>query len=666
MSHLDKLTEVVAEIDAFQAESAKEMAAHGASSYRANLDVYFEATFKSLLRRLQIHAVAFANDFGPIASSRQYSYEVAGREGPKHLALPIYTWNRETGHFEDDPNGKAKLWAYQGCREHEATELGVDPWFIQAFRSAHEFKTEAEQKLGLLTVREGEYSTNLLLWRLQEINKRPESIPESWFAANSGISLAIPSSRMVERLLRQHKNRPSDKELLAVGLVGSTRTVTVCDELELLGLGHPSDGDGGRLIGTERLFRMIEWLSHSDDAPPELRRTLPNLSAVRIGRLGLLESPNGKPIFLKDLRLEGLLRGMTELAASAAPIEQTARFPLLSHYVNRTNEHISRCWFVFPIPFSPLALSSSENPASAYILGTFADTIVEGSRRKVLDEEEFVAHLRVTRLLLSTFYQNTLGLELAATYYSVLAREEEVATLRHAVNTTLGEIVLRAETVDMAIRRNDSERAIKSVADLRKSIGRMQDRVRALRRFSTAKLKLEASDPSAIFRDVLSTIRNGGCDLLNHNKIVGISRGDPSLSVLADVELLKYIFEVLWRNSIEAANMSPTPGDLECVLTVQPAPRAPGLLRLEFNDNGPGMPKDGRRTLQESIRMFQPFSTKPELSGRGLLDVKRIVQRHIAEARVRLPIFLTEVEILKPVSNKGFRLSFLLPEGRED
>ena len=98
---------------------------------------------------------------------------------------------------------------------------------------------------------------------------------------------------------------------------------------------------------------------------------------------------------------------------------------------------------------------------------------------------------------------------------------------------------------------------------------------------------------------------------------------EPNLEIKADPDALKQIFTNLFSNAREA--LAGRPGRI--LITVQ---RADQLVRIGFNDSGPGISAELRE------RIFTPyFTTKDAGTGLGLPTVYKIVTEMGGEITVR-------------------------------
>lgn len=149
-----------------------------------------------------------------------------------------------------------------------------------------------------------------------------------------------------------------------------------------------------------------------------------------------------------------------------------------------------------------------------------------------------------------------------------------------------------------------------------------------------AKIVAETSNLTRVVTDFLSFARPEGGSELHSEEVavhplieecarecgvaVSLAGLPPDLTIAGDRTALRQAFSNLLRNSAEAAAATAVPLRVEIS-----AQTGPGMARLTFRDNGPGIPRE------HLARIFIPFfTTKAQGTGLGLALVHRIVSEH--------------------------------------
>jgi len=103
-----------------------------------------------------------------------------------------------------------------------------------------------------------------------------------------------------------------------------------------------------------------------------------------------------------------------------------------------------------------------------------------------------------------------------------------------------------------------------------------------------------------------------------------VFRGSPTPAARVDPEIVARIVENLLQNALEATHDFPElpPEEAEVSVRVLPV-RRDRWVRIEVEDNGPGVPKGLRERIFDAA-----FSTRTRGSGLGLANARRFTEAH--------------------------------------
>ncbi len=209
-------------------------------------------------------------------------------------------------------------------------------------------------------------------------------------------------------------------------------------------------------------------------------------------------------------------------------------------------------------------------------------------------------------------------------------RADFVASVSHELKTPLTSIRMFLETLREGRTRSEEERqeCLDVVDREAQRLGRMVERVLEFSRVSAGvrRLRPEAADPAAVLRDAADAFRghlvNGSCDFR-----MELAAGLPVLRLDRDAvtEIVLNLLDNAWK-------YTPATGK-RIVLRARPADG--GGVRVEVEDNGPGVPAgDRERVFEEFFRGEDPRTASAGGTGLGLALVRRLAEAHGGSAAV--------------------------------
>ncbi|HET7025271.1 MAG TPA: ATP-binding protein [Gemmatimonadales bacterium] len=298
----------------------------------------------------------------------------------------------------------------------------------------------------------------------------------------------------------------------------------------------------------------------------------------------MLGLPAGR--FLGRSALDDIRAVAPELGQAIASVLRAGRRVSRAEGVVRTPER------EFPVGLSVTTLEREHEGAPPSVTAIFAD-ISESKRLQEL-------HLRAERLE---------------------AVAELSASLAHEIRNPLASIRSSVEQLSRSPRANDDERFLAQL------IMRESDRLsRLLSEFlDFSRVRITRSEPL----DLLAVAQSAARLVREHpdcRENVTITVDGQAAELDGDEDLLHRVVANLVLNAVQAAK-----GPVEVAVSCRPAARAElpsgsGLeraVRLEIQDNGPGIPAEVRE------RLFEPFVTgRVGGSGLGLSIVQRAVEAH--------------------------------------
>ena len=204
-------------------------------------------------------------------------------------------------------------------------------------------------------------------------------------------------------------------------------------------------------------------------------------------------------------------------------------------------------------------------------------------------------------------------------------REEAAADLArrvaHDIKNALAPIGLAADYIRRVLREprgQDPQRAVDE------SVSEILDQVERLRRISSefsalgAPLRLEETDITKLVEETVGPYRRP-----NVRPRVSFA-GSPTPAARVDPEIVARIVENLLQNALEATHDFPELTSEAAEVSVRVFPvRRERWVRIEVEDNGPGVPKGLRERIFDAA-----FSTRTRGSGLGLANARRFTEAH--------------------------------------
>ena len=199
-----------------------------------------------------------------------------------------------------------------------------------------------------------------------------------------------------------------------------------------------------------------------------------------------------------------------------------------------------------------------------------------------------------------------------------------VSAVSHDLKTPLTSIRMFLETLREGRARTEEERReCLDVVD--REAGRLERLVHRVLEFSrhsggTRRLRREPTDPAGVVRDAAQVFRghllNGECDFA-----VETAPGIPETSLDRDA-VTQVILDLLEN----AHKYTAVEGKR---IRLRALPRTGGGVRIEVEDNGPGVPAAERtRVFEEFYRVERPGTEAAGGTGLGLALVRRLVEAH--------------------------------------
>ncbi|HEX7408534.1 MAG TPA: PAS domain S-box protein [Candidatus Binatia bacterium] len=190
------------------------------------------------------------------------------------------------------------------------------------------------------------------------------------------------------------------------------------------------------------------------------------------------------------------------------------------------------------------------------------------------------------------------------------------AEIAHDLGNPLAGLSMQAQLVLHRVRRDERQPVslvIRPLERILTEVQRLDGRIKGFMEFSREqRLKLNPVDLTRLLQEVVEIWR----PVAAQRGIVVIMENPPhGISLTADDEKLRRVFDNLVKNAIEAIDRGP--GQVDVAISA-PAPEA---VCISVSDTGPGMPD-----TVEGFRLFE--TTKADGSGIGLAVVKQIVLAH--------------------------------------
>lgn len=204
-------------------------------------------------------------------------------------------------------------------------------------------------------------------------------------------------------------------------------------------------------------------------------------------------------------------------------------------------------------------------------------------------------------------------------------REEAAADLArrvaHDIKNALAPIGLAADYIRRVLREPRGQNPQRAVDE---SVSEILDQVERLRRISSefsalgAPLRLEEADVTRLVEETV------GPYCRPHVRPRVRFTGSPTAPARVDPEIVARIVENLLQNAVEATHDAPEllTGEAEVSVRVFPV-RRDRWVRIEVEDNGPGVPKGLRERIFDAA-----FSTRTRGSGLGLANARRFTEAH--------------------------------------
>ncbi len=247
-------------------------------------------------------------------------------------------------------------------------------------------------------------------------------------------------------------------------------------------------------------------------------------------------------------------------------------------------------------------------------LADLRNAVVERSRADLRPIDETIAPIEAQPLA------NAINDLLGRLRADLEAQRRFVANAAHQLQTPLAGIQTYAEIVERSAQSENSKTLLQQIL---KGVGRMSHLVKQL-------LVLAKSEPrdSFVFEKVdLNTLSSEAISALvpkalEKNIEIEFTESDKPAVIMGEPINLKELVANLVENAIIYGNQS---GHVSARVTVNDD----GSIRLEVEDDGPGIPEDEREKVVE--RFYRVLGTQVEGSGLGLAIVKEIADAHGAE-----------------------------------
>ncbi len=187
-------------------------------------------------------------------------------------------------------------------------------------------------------------------------------------------------------------------------------------------------------------------------------------------------------------------------------------------------------------------------------------------------------------------------------------------------------------TQAMEMERSEDEGILKDLASIAEEIKRIESITTRLMEFSAeGEIQLESTNINEVIQQVLENLRTEGqLDKVEVNRNLA---SDLPNSLL-DTHLMQQVFVNLASNAKNAMDdygtltvstefLADGSQTKKTSPTVSPIPKDGGFLRVQFSDNGKGIPKEHLE------KIFDPFfSTDQEKTGLGLFISHSLVEKH--------------------------------------
>ncbi len=197
------------------------------------------------------------------------------------------------------------------------------------------------------------------------------------------------------------------------------------------------------------------------------------------------------------------------------------------------------------------------------------------------------------------------------------AVKQLAAGVAHEIGNPLNALNIHLQLLSRELRNVEDEEMRGNLTELvdvaKNEVVRLDGIIRQfLSALRPSKPNLRPCDIVALVGETLNVMR---VDIENRRIAVAVAAHGQTPPALVDPDQIKQVFFNLVKNAMEAM---PDGGRLDIGISSGDA-----FLRLDFRDNGVGIPED------RLGRIFEPYhTTKPKGTGLGLMIVQRIVHDH--------------------------------------
>jgi len=198
-------------------------------------------------------------------------------------------------------------------------------------------------------------------------------------------------------------------------------------------------------------------------------------------------------------------------------------------------------------------------------------------------------------------------------------RGEMAGDIAHDINNYLAVLMGNVELIPMFLKKNNMEKVEQKLAQMKNTLDKINNYTSGLLDSEHDDVKFDRIHVNQIVENVLAFLKpQKRC--YGINIITELSTELPVID--ADPAKLQQLLVNMISNSCDALHSCKTEKTVR-IRTLSSFMNGQHMIRIEINDNGPGVPKEKREKL-----FTERFTTKPKGHGIGLITCRRIVDAH--------------------------------------
>ncbi|MCH7690300.1 MAG: PAS domain S-box protein [candidate division Zixibacteria bacterium] len=198
-------------------------------------------------------------------------------------------------------------------------------------------------------------------------------------------------------------------------------------------------------------------------------------------------------------------------------------------------------------------------------------------------------------------------------------RGEMAGDIAHDINNYLAVLMGNVELIPMFLKKNNMEKVEQKLAQMKKTLDKINNYTSGLLDSEHDEVKFVRIHVNQIIENVLAFLKpQKRC--YGINVVTELSTELPVID--ADPAKLQQLLVNFFSNSCDALHDCKTEKTVR-IRTLSSFTKGEHMIRIEINDNGPGVPAEKREKL-----FTERFTTKRKGHGIGLITCRRIVDAH--------------------------------------